>query len=238
MAQSEVDELIKRQNDLQQELSKLRAEYPRQVALLRSQAAEVDRRIEELAREEARARDITRLCEEDISYLEDQRATVGSVYADRVIEHRGSRYTPPEAETLIGRISETRGLYTGRLADIQAERAVLAAEKEQIEAEVAELRAEQAEFEVQYASLLREIERLKRNEELLKIRERKSCDDRHGEAMSTLNEVKAAIERARIEQEERMKAARITPRSMDYETRAKVLELQRKRQPRDESSAH
>jgi hypothetical protein len=232
MAQGEVDELIKKQKDLEEELAKLRSEYPKQIAVIRTHAAEVDRRLDELTLEETRANDIVRLCEQDISYLEDQRDVVGSVYADkRVIEHRGSNYTAIEAQTLIGRIAETRTLYTTRLEDINAERAVVLSEKEGLAVELSELRTEQAEFEAEYTTLLREIERLKRNEELIDLRERKSgCESRHKEAMSTLNDVKSAIERARIEQEERMKAARYTPRSLDYETRAKLLEVQRKRE--------
>jgi hypothetical protein len=232
MAQSEVDELIKRQKDLEEELAKLRSEYPRQIAVIRTHASEVDRRLDELTLEETRANDIVRLCEQDISYLEVQRDVVGSVYADkRVIEHRGSNYTSTEAQTLIGRIAETRTLYTNRVEDINAERAVLLSEKESLAVELSELRTEQAEFEAEYTTLLREIERLKRNEELIGLRERKSgCESRHKEAMSTLSDVKSAIERARIEQEERMKAARYTPRSLDYESRAKLLEVQRKRE--------
>ncbi|MBK8207316.1 MAG: hypothetical protein IPK87_11100 [Planctomycetes bacterium] len=240
MAQGEVDELIARQQDMEKELAKLRAEYPKQIATIRSQIREVERRQEEVGKEETRATDIVRLCEEDISYLENQRDIVGSVYAkDRVIEHRGSQYNSAEAETLIGRIAETRGLYSDRLADMKTEREVLAAEKEQLELELAELRSEQAEFEVEYQSLLREIERLKRNEDLLKIKEgRNSCGkDKHGEAMSTLTEVKSAIERARFEQEERMKAARIAPKSLDYETRARLIEVQRQREAKQKTQA-
>src|SRR5690606_14672763 len=108
------------------------------------------------AREATRAQDVVRLCEEDISYLEDQRDVVASVYADhRVIEHRGSRYTEHEADTLIGRIAETRGLYVARLEEIKAEQAVLEAEKEQLAVELSELRAEQSEFEAQYSTLVR-----------------------------------------------------------------------------------
>jgi chromosome segregation ATPase len=233
MAQSEVDELIRQQSDLKEELSRLRTEYPKQIAMLRSQQAQVDRQLEGLAKEETRATDIVRLCEEDISYLEDQRETVGNVYADtRAIEHRGSKYNASEAEQLIGRIAETRGIYVTRLDDINAERAVLEGEKDQIAIELAAVEAEQAEFEAEYQSLLREIERLKRNEELLKVAEGRrgmGCE-RHSEAMSTLTDVKSAVERARMEQEERLKSARVAPRSLDYETRARLLELERNRE--------
>jgi chromosome segregation ATPase len=238
MAQSEVDDLIRQQSDLKEELGKLRAEYPRQIAMLRSQANQVDRQLAELDKEETRASDIVRLCEEDISYLEDQTEIVGSVYADtRAIEHRGSKYNADEAQKLIGRIAETRGIYTERLEQISAERAVLQAEKEQLAVELAAVEAEQAEFEAEYQSLVREIERLKRNDELLKVAESRrgiGCE-RHGEAMSTLNTVKTAVERARIEQEERLKAARVAPKSLDYETRARLLEVQRQREAKQKT---
>lgn len=240
MAQGEVDELIKRQKDMEDELAKLRAEYPKQIAAIRSQISEVDRRLAEIGKEETRAADIIRLCEEDISYLEDQRGVLGSVYAaERAIEHRGSHYTAAEADVLIGRIAQTRGLYTDRQSDLKAEREVLTAERETLLVEMEELKLEQAEFETEYNSLLREIERLKRNEELLQIKEgRNGCGkDRHDEAMSTLGAVKASIERARFEQEERMKSAHITPKSLDYETRARLLEVQRQREAKQKTTS-
>lgn len=240
MAQGEVDELIKRQKDMEDELAKLRAEYPKQIASIRSQISEVDRRLAEIDKEEARATDIVRLCEEDISYLEDQRSVLGTVYANqRAIEHRGSRYTPAEAEVLIGRIAQTRALYADRQTDLKTEREVLAAEREVLLVEMEELKLEQAEFEAEYNSLLREIDRLKRNEELLKIKEgRNGCGkDKHGEAMSTLGAVKSSIEKARFEQEERMKSARITPKALDYETRARLLEVQRQREAKQKTTS-
>ncbi|MCB9895954.1 MAG: hypothetical protein H6839_16090 [Planctomycetes bacterium] len=238
MAQCEVDELIARQKDMKEELSALRVQYPKQIAMLKGQLNDIDRQLAKLDKEETRATDIVKLCEEDISYLEDQGDVVGSVYADaRVIEHRGSKYTLEEAEQLVTRIAETREIYVARLDDIANERNILTAEKEQITVEVQAVETEQAEFEAEYQSLVREIERLQRNEELLKVAEsrRGIGDDRHSEAMATLDSVKSAVERARLEQEERLKAARVAPKSLDYETRAKLLELQRQREAKQKT---
>lgn len=238
MAQGEVDELIRKQKDMQDELSKLRSEYPKQIAMLKSQINQVDRQLAALDKEETRSADIIRLCEEDISYLEDQRDVVGSVYTEaRVIEHRGSKYNSSEAEQLTARIAETREVYVTRSDDIRRERDILQGERDQLALELQSVEAEQAEFEAEYQSLVREIERLERNEEMLKVAEcrRGIGDDRHSEAMSTLNDVKTAVERARLEQEERLKSARVAPRSLDYETRAKLLELQRQREAKQKT---
>jgi len=238
MAQGEVDELIRKQKDMKDELSKLRSEYPKQIAMLKSQINQVDRQLASLDKEETRSADIIRLCEEDISYLEDQREVVGSVYTEaRVIEHRGSKYNSSEAEQLTARIAETREVYVTRQDDIRREREILQGERDQLALELQSVEAEQAEFEAEYQSLVREIERLERNEEMLKVAEcrRGIGDDRHSEAMSTLNDVKTAVERARLEQEERLKSARVAPRSLDYETRAKLLELQRQREAKQKT---
>ena len=240
LAQAEVDELIAKQKDLKHELSKLREVYPRQIAVVKSQLKQVDRQLASLDTEEARANDIVRLCEEDISYLEDQRDVVGAVYSDvRAIEHRGSKYTMAEADTLVTRIGETREIYVSRLDEIEQERQILNGEKDQLTLELHAIEAEQQEFEAEYQSLLREIERLERNQEMLEIAEERRGYgvERHGEAMSTLNDVKTAVERARIEQEERMKAARVAPKSLDYETRARLLEIQRKREAKQKTEA-
>ncbi|MCA8912607.1 MAG: hypothetical protein KDB82_12960 [Planctomycetes bacterium] len=240
MAQSKVDDLIAKQKDMKVELDKLRSEYPKQIAVLKSQMNQVDRRLAELDKEESRSADIVKLCEEDISYLEDQRDVVGSVYADaRVIEHRGSKYTPEEAEKLVTRIGETREIYNTKLTDITTEREVLQGERDQLAVELQDVQNEQAEFEAEYQSLVREIERLKRNQEMLDIAEsrRGVGSERHSEAMSTLEQVKTAVERARIEQEERLKSAKVAPRSLDYETRARLLEIQRQREAKEKTES-
>lgn len=236
MAQSEVDELIARQTNLKEELGKLRDDYPRQIALVKSQLKEIERRLADLEKESTKSTDIVRLCEEDISYLEDQRDTVGTTVTEvRVIEHRGSRYTVQETDKLIARIGATREMYINRQADIEAERSGLKSEQDRLGVELQAVEAEQAEFEVEYNALVREIERLKRNDEMLKLAEKrrgKGCS-KHADTMNTLEQVKSAVERARLEQEERLKAAKVTPRDLDYETRAKLLELQRKQTQRD-----
>ena len=239
MAQGEVDELIQKQSDMKEELSKLRDDYPRQIAVLKSQLKDIERRLEELDKETRKSDDIVKLCEEDISYLEDQRDTVGASLADqRVIKHRGSRYSLTEADRLIARIGQTRSMYVNKSQDVENERQQLQAEQNTLGVELQELQTEQAEFEVEYQGLLREIERLKRNDEVLKLTQKRKGSQcgKHEGNMETLGQVKGAIERARIEQEERLKSANITPRDLDYETRARLLELQRKQQQRQAKS--
>lgn len=238
MAQAEVDELIAQQQDLKKELASLRNEYPKQIALVRSQISQVERDLAKLDAEETRATDIVKLCEEDISYLDDQRAVVNGQYASaRVIEHHGSKYTLSESEQLTGRIAETRGIYVTRLDEITTERRVLEGERDHLTVELDSIRAEQAEFESEYQSLIREIERLKRNQEVIELAENRrglGCEQ-HGANMNTLEKIKTAVERARMEQEERMKSARVAPKSLNYETRARLLEIQRRRETKQKT---
>lgn len=226
MAQGEVDQLIARHTDLKAELDKLRDDYPRQIAALRSQLRQIEARLEEIEREATQAADIMRLCEEDISYLEDGvqlAADHGSV------EHRGSRYSRTDAGRLLARITQTRELYSAKAQAVSDEREQLNAEAARVTADLASIEAEQAEFETQYTGLLREIETLKRNEKALKLAEKRRCkgEGRHQEAMQTLGQVKEALQRARIEQEERIKAHRPAPRELDYEARARELQAGR-----------
>jgi archaellum component FlaC len=231
MAQSEVDELIAHHADMKEELEKLREDYPRQVATLKAQLKEIERRLEELEKESTTAADIVRMCEEDISVLEDRRdGAAGTPASVRAIEHHGSRYSVPEAERLIARIAQTRQMYAAKADSISAEREQLNAESGRVQAELAAVQTEQAEFEVQYNSLVREIEGLRRNEEMIKLAEKRRGRGRecHAEAMSTLDQVKGALERARIEQDERLKSLRESAQDMGYEARAKLNQFNRK----------
>lgn len=235
VAQAEADELIAKKSDIREDLAQLREEYPKQIALVKSQIREVERQLEKVSDEETRGEDIVRLCEEDISYLEDQRDSVGAIYGDdRAIEHRGGRYSAEEAGRLVLRIEETRGIYLDRLNDLALEREMLEEELSQLNAELEGLEFEQSEFEAEYQSLVRELERLERNEEMLKLVEKRDAhrSTNHSAAMDTLDGVRSAVERARLEQEERLKSARGTSRDTDYESRARVLELERKREAR------
>ncbi|RIK61884.1 MAG: hypothetical protein DCC64_12000 [Planctomycetota bacterium] len=233
MAQSEVDELIRRQNDMKEQLAALRDQYPKQVAALRAQQAEVDQQVKQLEKEAQRCTDIIALCDEDISTLTRQRkAAAQSQAGTAAISFRGGRYSLTEAETLTVRIHSTREMYARRLAEIGTEREVLASEKAQLASELELVTAEQQEFEAEYQSLVREIDRLKRNQELIELAERRTGQGycRHGESMETLSKVRSALDKARTEQEERMKSARIAPRQNDYETRARLLEIERRRE--------
>lgn len=228
MAQSEVDELIAHHADMKEELEKLRDDYPRQVAALKAQLKEIERRLSEIEKESATAADIVRMCEEDISMLEDRRdSAAGTPASVRVIEHHGSRYSLPEANRLIDRIGRTREMYATRAESISAEREQLQAEASRVQAELASVQAEQAEFEVQYNSLVREIEGLRRNEQMIEMAEKRRGRGRecHAEAMSTLEQVKGALERAKIEQDERLKSLRESAQDLGYEARARLNRL-------------
>jgi hypothetical protein len=227
MAQSEVDELIRKQGNLRAEMQELRSQYPEQIALLKSQQAEVLRRQEVLTREETRANSVIRLCEEDICHLEDQQDLLGLIYdGEAVVEHRGSRYTPAEAEVLIGRVSETRQLYVERLGEIRREQELLGYEYEQLGLELMALESERDEFELEYQTLLREMERIERNEQRLKyLEQRRGVGvEGHSQAMQSLSELRGAVDRVRLEQEERMRTARARRGSLEYEARARELE--------------
>lgn len=240
MAQGEVDELIRRQSDMKQELDRLRDDYPRQIALLKSQLNQIERRLDEIEKETSNTNEIVRMCEEDISYLQHARDTAVAAKPDsRAVEHRGGRYTLDEAQHLINRIGQTREMYANKNAAAETERAQLNDERGRVNAELQAVETEQAEFDVQYQGLLREIESLKRNEEVLKLAEQrrgKGCE-RHAETMGTLEQVKQALERAKLEQNERMRAANVRAGNLDYETRAKRLQVQRKAGARQDPPA-
>lgn len=228
MAQSEADQLIKKQNDMKEQLAKLREQYPRQVAALRSQIADIDEQAKALEKEAAKCADILALCDADLKEISAARKASPKA----AIAFRGSKYSPQDAEALIVRINRTREIYIERQRQIKVERENLAVEKAQVAQELELVRAEQEEFEAQYQSLCREIERVQRNQELLNAAEKRKgrCGNRHEESMQTLASLKSALSKARMEQEERMKAARIAPREVDYETRAKALEIERERE--------
>ena len=227
MAQAEVDELIQSQENLEAELAELRKGYPEQIALIRSQLREIDRQLEALEKETVRSATIITLCDEDLTELERQQAIVSGVATGgRVVVYRGSRYSTLEAEHLRARIDQTRDIYTLRIEGAAEERQVLEGEKDHLEGVLNQLRAEQQEFEAEYASLLREIERLKRSERFLELVESRSSLDGgyHGEAMTGLNAIKSKVEEARTNQQERIRAVSRTPRSLDYDTRARARE--------------
>ncbi|MCC6574196.1 MAG: hypothetical protein IT462_10435 [Planctomycetes bacterium] len=227
MAQSEVDKLIASQNDMRTQLESLRSEYPKQIALLRSQSIEVERQLAALDRDSVRARDIINLCDADLNDIRNAKPDAKTA----AISFRGSRYKPEQADALVSRVEQTRELYEERLADFDEQTRVLRVEHAAVQEQLASVREEQAEFEIQYQGLLREIERLSRNEESIRLAESRKAgvQGRHGETMNTLGAVKAAIERARIEQDERLRATRSKPADLDYEARAALHTREAKR---------
>lgn len=232
MAQSEVDEFIRENDnhDLRAELNKLRDEYPKQIALVKSQIKEIEQDLSELERDETRARDIVTMCDEDLASIKKSHDASIAAYNDAKVEFRGRYYDASEIARLQSRIMETREIYTDRVNDSVDERLLLEAERDELKLRLEELETERTEFEAEHARLTREIERMQRNEKMIKLaKRREGCEhDGHTDAMTTLEKVRRSVDRRVIEQQETLKGLRAAPRDLDYETRARQRERERK----------
>ena len=221
-----VDGMIPDEVKLRNDIEKLREEYPQGIAELKSMVAELSRQLQEMEEDRGLCREVLALCEEDLGQLRPGVEAPGAAPGARAarIEFRGASFSYEEALERSRKILDIKDLYGARLKSTTASVELLQSERERLNAEQIQLRKEYDQFIAQYRCLEREIDLLKRNERLIEIAGRRDRLDRLDSSnwLRSLDSIKAAIERRKTEQQERLRNVKVGNPVAEYETRARV----------------
>jgi len=221
------------------QLRTLEGQYPRRIAAVRSDLAELNGQVQNLKREEAVTARVVAMAEADfgaITALLDKadRASLIQAASDgrdaKAIEiaWQDKSLTIDEASRRAADIANTRDAYAGRLADIQRDAAYLGKQQERLAQLLAKLEREQADFQVQLWQLDRQVDSISRNERMiavLKSRE-ESIENASRYSVGSLEGLKGKLADIRARQEGELAALGAESQRSDYETKAK-LELDR-----------
>lgn len=225
-----IDKNIKDPVALRSQLRTLEAEYPRRIAAVRGDLAEVEAQMAELERDkqvsekvvEMAATDLTRLKEmlgrAESTRVEQPSAIISVRFDDRA-------YSLDEAYTRATQVTNTLSVYQARAAGADRDLGFLGQQKERLSELLNTLETERAQFQAQIFQLDGQIEMIARNDKLIDMAEKRAASiDQYGKFESvSLEQITTRMERIRAEQESRLSALAQKSKTTDYEKRAKVM---------------
>jgi septal ring factor EnvC (AmiA/AmiB activator) len=213
------DDIVGQEAQIREEIRRLQAEYPKHVAELQFSLHQVDEDISELVNDCQLCTKVVALCDKDLDDVDTITVSWSPAVDDDVDM---SPYETKLAERRLTEIQQVRERYAGRKQRNEDELISLRDEHDRLASALSQIRDEQQQFETELNRLYRELDSLERNRTLIKLAERRDTMNvsRYADSVESLRQLRAKIERTRIEQEERLNVLRMHRRNAEYEARA------------------
>lgn len=220
----QLDDLVGQETQIREEIRRLQAEYPKQLAELQFSLHQVDEDVAELVSDCQLCTKVVVLCDQDLEDFHPQPVAWQGLDLEQVDV---SQYEARLAERQLSEIQQVRQRYADRKQRNEEEIMSLRQERDRLAGALAKIRAEQQQFQTELGRLYRELDSLQRNRTLIKLAERRDPINvsRYSDSVASLRQLRVKIERQRLEQEERLKVLRMHRRNAEYEARA-TLEVQ------------
>ena len=178
-----VDKNIDDPAALRTQLREMEQEYPKRIAQVQGDLAELRSEMRSLERERAISERVVALAEQDLARLEGQMAAqlqddttagAGHVVPVRAVAIGGQVYSPARARARVKQVQNTRIAYANRSADAEHDLLYLEKQAGRLEELLAKLEGERAEFQSQIMRLSRDIDSIARNDRLIKLIEKRN----------------------------------------------------------------
>lgn len=227
---SKIDENIQDPVALRSQLRSLEAEYPKRIASVRSDLAELEAQMQELERDAAVSKRVVEMASRDLAELKDMLARAESARADAPfsvihVRFENRPWSLDEAYNRATQINNTLNVYSTRAGDAERDLAFLAQQRDRLAELLTALETERAQFQAQIWQLDGQIEMIARNEKLISIVEkRQAAIDKYSrfEAVS-LEQITQRMAKIRAEQEARLQSLASARETTNYEKKARVM---------------
>lgn len=212
---------------LRSQLKSLEAEYPKRIATVRADLAELNSELSQVQRDLQVAEKVVAMARSDFEELEPLLTEAESVRTDQpgaVIKVRfdGSTMSLDKAYARGTQINTTINAYTTRAYDAQRNVAFLNEQQERLEDLLGELETERAQFQAQLWQLDNEIAAIERNERMIDMVEaRQRTLEKYDFKAVSLDQVKSKMAKIRAEQEARLSDLATQSKVKNYEDEAK-----------------
>lgn len=228
-----IDEHITDPVALRAQLKDLEAQFPRRIAAVRADLAEVRGQLSQLSRERQIALRVSELAEKDLNVLrnvvsraEEARVINASSEQPRAIEiaFNNEVLTLEQAYTRAADVSNTRTAYAQRVAEVERDAAQLGQQEQRLAALLSKLEAERADFQVQVWQLDRQVDSIARNERMIAVlNKRQSVFEEHSRYTArSVDQVSDRIATIRARQEGELAALAVGEQRSDYEAKART----------------
>ena len=216
---------------LRAQLRDLQAQYPKRIAEVRAQLAELVEQVRQIQREKAVSEKVVSMASadlEDLSMLiaraEEARVEFASdgSYRTVSIAFNDQSLSVDEAYSKANYITELVRSYEARTNDAANDLANLQRDQERLASLLRKLEAEQTQFQAQLAQLDRQIDSVARKERMVKVMEdrTKRIDELSRYNVASLDQFKSVLAKRQAELESRIASIADREGAIDYEDRA------------------
>ncbi len=217
--QSAIDASIDDPVALRRQLQKLEREYPRRIAQVRADLAELQNQIRELEQEKAISEKVVELATEDLAAYRQRFEGATTVSLSRV-----ERADLQRLQSRARQVEQTLLAHRGRAEDAARDLGYLYEQAGRMEQLLAQLELEHTQFVTQLQQLERQIDTVARNERLIELmekRERTMAELSECESYS-LGQIQERLAGIRAQQEARLQFLGTQAEVLDYEDRARL----------------
>lgn len=226
---SVIDQNIDDPVALRNNLRELEREYPKRIATLRGDLAELNQQIRQLGRERAISLRVVELADEDLAVLrpmlEQATASVAGSHHARLaaVSFDDKVYSVQRASTKVRQIQNTRAAHANRAADAEHSLTYLRQQLDRFEEAMAQLEAEQAEFQIQLFQLNRQVDSIQRNERLIEmLAERKrTLEECTSYDVSSLDQITGKLDQILTRQAAHLDVLSSVQQAVNYEDLAR-----------------
>lgn len=213
---------------LRAQLRDLESQYPKRIADVRGDLAELREQGRQLDRELAVSRRVVDLAAADLDVLEDVLAKAEGVRTDHpghIIKVRfdDESLDLEAAYAKANRVSDLHGVYTTRIDELERDMGYLAQQEEQLVTLLDQLETEQAEFQTQLWQLDRQVDAIARNDRMIEMmaKRQQTIDEQSRYQAASLDQVHARFADIRARQEAQLESLTRSGTTASYEDRAK-----------------
>jgi hypothetical protein len=224
-----IDECIDDPAALRAQLQEMEREYPKRIAQVRGDLAELNEQIRQLHRERDIALRVVALAEEDLVELDtsmNEAAAMVESGKTRLVSvtFDNREYSMARASARAQQIENTRVAYANRANDAEHDLGYLTQQAERLDELMLQLEKERAQFRTQISALSRQVDAIARNERLIKLIEKRNrtiqeCS--RYEAVS-LDQITGRLAEIRSRQEAELNLLASTQEQDDYEDLARL----------------
>jgi chromosome segregation ATPase len=175
-----IDEAVEDPVALRAQLLELEKDYPRRIAQVRGDLAELNEEIRQLERDKAISQRVVELAEQDLARIEPrlEEARTASDTRDRnglaPVAMGADPAVRSQLTSRIGQIRHTRAAYANRAADAAHDLGYLRQQSGRLEELLLTLENERAQFRTQIQQLSRQVDAIARNDRLIDLLEKRN----------------------------------------------------------------
>ena len=224
-----IDHEIDDTTALRSQLEESARQYPKKIARVRADLAELMEQTDQLRQEKVVAERVVLLADENLQVLEPKVAQAASHRAEHGLQRAaiavGERvYSYESAASELQRTRATRTAYAGRAESAAHDLVYLEQQQQRLEELLLKLEGEYAQFQTQMMQLNRQVDAIERNDRLIsQLEERqKSLDELSRFESISIDHFNSRLSKVRAEQEAKLDLLAGAEAQLDYEDMARM----------------